>query len=106
MVSARGRAKQLFDFDYTWEIYKPDDKRQYGPYTLPILYGDQLIGRMDSKLNRETGMLIVNGLWLEIGFEADNAFAIAFRGGLERLQAFIGASALDAGSAQHPSLFA
>ena len=35
-VSARGRAKTLFDFDYVWEVYKPEEKRKYGYYTLPI----------------------------------------------------------------------
>jgi uncharacterized protein len=27
MVSARGRARRLFDFDYTWEVYVPAAKR-------------------------------------------------------------------------------
>ena len=39
MVSARGRAKQVFDFEYFWEVYKPVHQRRWGYYTLPILYG-------------------------------------------------------------------
>src|SRR6266511_5039510 len=35
-VSARGRAKVLFGFDYIWEVYKPEDKRKFGYYTLPM----------------------------------------------------------------------
>ncbi|MCA9987266.1 MAG: YcaQ family DNA glycosylase, partial [Anaerolineales bacterium] len=60
-VSARGRAKQLFGFDYVWEVYKPVNKRQYGYYTLPVLWGDQLVARFDSKLDRATNTFIILG---------------------------------------------
>ena len=43
-VSARGRAKPLFGFDYVWEVYKPVEKRSFGYYTMPILWGDRLVG--------------------------------------------------------------
>ena len=64
-VSARGRAKPLFGFDYVWEVYKPVEKRSFGYYTMPILWGDRLVGRFDPKLDRTTGTLVINGLWLE-----------------------------------------
>ena len=64
-VSARGRAKPLFGFDYIWEVYKPVEKRSFGYYTMPILWGDRLVGRFDPKLDRTTGTLVINGLWLE-----------------------------------------
>ncbi len=44
IVSARGRAKKLFDFEYKWEVYTPVEKRRWGYYVLPILYGDDLVG--------------------------------------------------------------
>ena len=64
-VSARGRAKPLFGFDYTWEVYKPAHLRSFGYYTMPILWGDRLVARFDPKLDRATGTLVINGLWLE-----------------------------------------
>jgi uncharacterized protein YcaQ len=64
IVSARGRAKVWFDFDYVWEVYKPAHQRRWGYYTLPILYGDRLVARFDPKLDRTTNTLLINGLWL------------------------------------------
>jgi len=55
----------LFDFEYRWEIYTPEAKRKYGPYTLPILHGDRLIGRIDTA--RKDGVMVVNGIWMEDG---------------------------------------
>lgn len=93
-VSARGRAKILFQFDYIWEIYKPADQRKYGPYTLPLLYGDQLVGRVDMKLDRANQTLRVNGFWLEPWFVPDPAFSEALHKGLARLMKFLGATTL------------
>jgi hypothetical protein len=94
-VSARGRAKGIFQFEYTWEIYKPAVTRVYGPYTLPMLYSDRLVGRMDAKLDRPNRTLIVNGLWLEQGFEVDAAYQAAFERGLAHFARFLGAERVD-----------
>ncbi len=100
--SARGRAGKLFDFDYIWEIYKPDAKRVYGPYTLPVLYGDRLVARMDAKLDRQSQTLLINGLWLEDWFEPDTNFALAFARGVGSLASFLEAETIDA-TVLHPS---
>ncbi len=104
-VSARGRAKVLFGFDYVWEVYKPVEQRKYGYYTLPILWGERLVGRFDSKLDRTTNTLVILGLWLEdetLG--KDEAFAAALARGFERFVAFLGADGLDARTVQPPLL--
>ncbi len=91
-VSARGRAKVLFGFDYVWEVYKPVDKRKFGYYTMPILWGDQLVARFDSKLDRTTNTFVILGLWLEdevLG--TDEAFAEALSRGFSRFITFLGA---------------
>lgn len=97
-VSARGRAKKLFGFDYIWEIYKPEPKRQYGPYTMPILYGDQLVARLDAKLERQDEKLLINGLWVEDWFAPDDIFALALAEGLSSFATFLGANRLDTAS--------
>jgi uncharacterized protein YcaQ len=95
-VSARGRAKPLFGFDYTWDVYKPEHQRRFGYYTLPILWGDALVGRFDPRLDRATGTLVINGLWLEDDALArDGAFVEALGTGMTRFRRFLGATAID-----------
>lgn len=104
-VSARGRAKILFDFDYVWEVYKPVDKRKYGYYTLPVLWGDRLVARFDSKLDRTTNTFVILGFWLEDeALGRDEAFAEALARGFGRFVTFLGASKLDAQAIQEPLL--
>lgn len=56
--------KLLFDFEYSWEVYVPKDKRKYGYYVLPILYGDTFIGRVEPNQNKAKAFIIEN-LWFE-----------------------------------------
>jgi uncharacterized protein len=104
-VSARGRAKEIFGFDYVWEVYKPEAKRQYGYYVLPVLWGDRLVARFDSKLDRTTNTFIVQGLWLEDEtLSKDEAFAEALARGFARFISFLGADKLDATAVNEPLL--
>jgi uncharacterized protein len=104
-VSARGRAKTIFGFDYVWEVYKPADKRTYGYYTLPVLWGDRLVARFDSKLDRTANRFVLLGFWLEDPTLAgDGAFAEALARGFARFVTFLGAEALDAAAIREPLL--
>lgn len=104
-VSARGRARQLFDFEYIWEVYKPEHLRKHGYYTLPILWGDQLVARFDSKLDRTTNTFVILGLWLEDQKLGKNeAFAEALAAGFARFQRFLGAGKLNAKAIREPLL--
>ena len=67
VVWDRKRAEQLFDFSYRLECYTPAPKRQYGYFVLPLLHHGQLVGRMDSKMHRQTGIFEVFSLWLQDG---------------------------------------
>lgn len=94
-ISARGRAKKLFGFDYIWEIYKPATKRKYGPYTMPVLFGDKLVARVDMKLERDTNTLLLNGFWHEDWFTAESHFYQAFARGLLNFTEFLGAERIN-----------
>jgi uncharacterized protein YcaQ len=97
IVSARGRAKKVFDFEYLWEVYKPAHQRRWGYYTLPILYGDDLVARLDPKLDRKTNTLHILGFWLEDDAPKDEAFASALANGLKRFAAMLGSEKFDLG---------
>ncbi|MFQ5758336.1 MAG: winged helix-turn-helix domain-containing protein [Candidatus Bathyarchaeia archaeon] len=61
----RRMISEIFDFNYTWEVYKVPEKRVYGYYVMPILYGTRFIGRLDPKLDRQNKKMIINSLLLE-----------------------------------------
>jgi uncharacterized protein len=101
IVSARGRAKKLFDFDYIWEVYTPAPKRRWGYYVLPILYGDDLVARLDPKLDRTTMTLEIKGFWYEDDAPVKNVeFANALAKGLIRFARFVGAKKLNLAAMQ------
>jgi uncharacterized protein YcaQ len=93
--------------DYTpamWEnaAYQ---QRKFGYYTLPILWGDRLVARFDSKLDRATNTVVILGLWLEDeALGKAEAFAEALACGFARFVTFLGASELDAGAIREPLL--
>ena len=95
IVTARGRALPIFGFEYLWEVYKPQEKRRWGYYTLPILYGDTLVARADLKLERERGTLLVKGFWLEDHATIDDAFVAALARAFRRFMRFVAADELD-----------
>lgn len=96
IVSARGRAKKLFDFEYKWEVYTPAPKRRWGYYVLPILYGDDLVARLDPKLDRTTQTLEILGFWHEDDAPIkDEVFAQALAKGLIRFSEVVGAQKLN-----------
>jgi uncharacterized protein YcaQ len=96
IVSARGRAKKVFDFEYIWEVYKPEHLRRWGYYVLPILYGDQLVARLDPKLDRANQTLQIKGFWAEANpIVKDEAFASALGQELIRFAEFLKAKKID-----------
>ncbi|MFB5758768.1 winged helix-turn-helix domain-containing protein [Paenibacillus medicaginis] len=80
----RERLADLFNFHYRWEIYTPAVKRRYGYYAMPILYGDELIGRIDPRLDRKTGILTVPLLQLNEHIQITDELIEALRSGLVR----------------------
>jgi hypothetical protein len=84
----------LFDFHYKWEIYTPEVKRTYGYYAMPILHGDRLIGRMDPRLDRKTGVLTVRLLSMEETAPPVEEWITDFREGLQLFATIHGARSI------------
>ncbi len=57
MIYDRRVTRQIWGFDYTWEVYVPAPKRKRGYYALPVLSGTELVGHVDLKADREKGRL-------------------------------------------------
>lgn len=89
----RRSLREVWNFDYVWEVYVPQPKRRWGYYVLPILFGDRLVGRLEPRLDRAERTLRIIGIWWEDGFSPRRAegFVAAMRHALGAYRAFVGA---------------
>jgi uncharacterized protein YcaQ len=87
----------LFGFDYVWELFFPPEKRRWGWYVLPILFGDRFVGRIEPRIDGDNGSVSVLGLWWEDGFAPGRTegFAETMRDALDAYLAFARATRLD-----------
>jgi uncharacterized protein YcaQ len=88
LVHDRTRTEELFDFEYTLEMYKPAAKRRWGYFALPILHGDRLVGKLDAAADRKASVLRVNAVHEDVRFT--RAIARSVRAELEDLAAWLG----------------
>jgi uncharacterized protein YcaQ len=68
LIHDRVRAVELFDFDYTLEMYKPKEKRRWGYFALPVLHHDRLVGKVDALAERKSSVLQVNAVHHDVRF--------------------------------------
>ncbi len=57
MLWDRIEARALFGFDHALEIYKRPHERVWGYYVLPLVDGSDIVGRVDTKADRQAGVL-------------------------------------------------
>lgn len=90
VVWDRRRAIELFGFDYRLECYTPEPKRRYGYFVLPILQRGRLVGRLDAKAHRQSGVFEVKTLFLEPGVRVSQRLTDDIAGALLRAAAWHG----------------
>ncbi len=65
----REMVRKLFNFEYSWEVYIPKEKRKYGYYVLPVLYGNQVVARFEPQKLDSTRELTITNWWWEDDIE-------------------------------------
>jgi uncharacterized protein YcaQ len=88
LVHDRVRSEELFEFEYTLEMYKPAAKRRWGYFALPILHGDRLVGKLDATADRKASVLRVNAIHEDVSFS--RAMAAAVHKEIDDLAAWLG----------------
>jgi uncharacterized protein len=84
----RARAKELFDFDYVLEMYKPKEKRRWGYFALPVLHEDRLVGKVDATADRKRSLLDVHAVHEDVKFT--RTITKAVNAELEALASWLG----------------
>lgn len=77
LVRDRRRMAEVFEFDYVLEMYKPQARRRWGYFALPVLYDDRLVGKLDATADRRAGRLFVDAV------HEDGRWTRAMRAGVE-----------------------
>ena len=77
LLHDRKRMAEVFEFDYALEMYKPESRRRWGYYALPILYGDRLVGKLDARADRKAGVLAVAAIHRDASFSKAMTAAVA-----------------------------
>jgi uncharacterized protein YcaQ len=88
LVHDRTRTEELFEFEYTLEMYKPAAKRRWGYFALPILHDNRLVGKLDALADRKELVLRVNAVHEDVKFT--RAIAEGVQAELEDLAAWLG----------------
>ncbi len=79
LLIQRKRMQSLFGFDYLIECYVPEAKRQYGYFSLPILWDGRLVARMDCRAERQNSVLHIHHLAFEPSLKKTEAFSFALQ---------------------------
>jgi uncharacterized protein YcaQ len=95
LITDRDRAELLFSFRFRMEIYVPKAKRVFGYYTLPILHGDRLIGKVDPAMDRRRGVLRIQAIHVEPGVRATAEAGRAVARSVQGLADFLGAATVE-----------
>ena len=92
MLWDRKLIEAIWDYQYSWEIYTPAEKRKYGYYVLPMLYGEKMAGRIEAAADRKAETLVIKNIWFEPGVRQTKKLNAAVDAAIGRLAKFNGCS--------------
>jgi uncharacterized protein YcaQ len=87
--------KRVFDFQYSWEVYLPVEKRKYGYYVLPILYQNKIIARMEPIQQKTGNPLRIKNWWWEPNIKITKKLRNATENGLKKFAEYLKADGID-----------
>ena len=88
MLWDRKLIEAVWGYRYSWEIYTPPEKRKYGYYVLPVLYGRNLAGRIEAAADRKNRQLVVRNIWYEPDVRKTRKLDRAVDAAVQRLARF------------------
>ncbi len=103
LIWHRGRTERVFGFSYQLELYVPKHKRVHGYFTMPVLAGGRLIGRVDPA--REGSTLVARQLSREPGLTSAQ-WADALREALWNAAEWVGCDTVRVERTDPPALAA
>lgn len=71
MLFDRPRLRDIFDFVYVLEQFKPKAQRRYGLFAHPILMDDRFVGMLEADVDRTDGLLRVQAVHEFFPFEPE-----------------------------------
>jgi uncharacterized protein len=94
MLFDRPRLKEIFQFEYVLEQFKPKPQRRYGFFAHPILMGDRFVGMLDAEVDRAREVLQVNAVHEFLPFEPEEDEMV--RAEIAELGEWLGVTVVDA----------
>lgn len=95
LICGRDRTNRVFGFDYVHEQFLPKAKRRFGTYLLPILWGERLIGRVDTEMDRTKTTLVIHSVHAEPHAPTGKEVASEIAETIARLGAFLGGTGVE-----------
>jgi uncharacterized protein YcaQ len=93
LIWDRPGVKQIFGFEYLWEVYKPVSQRKWGYYVLPVFYRGRFVGRIDSQVENQVWR--IHNWWWETDVTPDEEMFKALTDAAQRFQEYLGVEEME-----------
>lgn len=93
MIWDRKLVKNIFGFDYSWEVYVPAAKRKFGYYVLPIVIGNRFVGRLEPAQYKPNEKFTIKNIWWENDYSPTDGDIDLIADELTRLARYLGVEA-------------